>query len=252
MEMKARTPGFVIILCLLVWLAVAGLATAQDSELTLYVRRNFGYGGGSQIQGNFRCEIEGPEGLTSVTYYVDDQVLATTTEAPFTVTFETDSYPHGVHELKATAVTADGRTLTSNTRKFEFVAAEVGWQVAGQMGGTILLVTGGIMVVVLGIQTWVVSRDRKAGGKGYGLFGAAVCPKCGKPFGMHIWGLNALGGKYDRCDHCGKWSIVRRASPAALAAAEAADAPAASVPAGEAAKERERRQLDDTRYSDHV
>ncbi len=74
----------------------------------------------------------------------------------------------------------------------------------------------------------------------------------GKPFGMHIWGLNALGGKYDRCDHCGKWSIVRRASPSALAAAEAADAPAASVPAGEAAKERERRQLDDTRYSDHV
>ena len=249
--MKARTHGLIITLCLFVWSALAGVAAAQDSELTLYVRRNFGYGGGSQIQGNFRCEIEGPAGITSVTYYVDDQVLATTTEAPFTVNFETDSYPHGVHELKATALTADGRTLTSNTRTFEFVAAEVGWQVAGQMGGTILLVAGAAMVVVLGLQTWLVSRDRKAGGKGYGLLGAAVCQKCGKPFGMHIWGLNALGGKYDRCDHCGKWSIVRRASPAALAAAEAADAPAASVPAAEVAKERERRQLDDTRYSDN-
>jgi len=250
--MKARTHGLVVTLCLLVWAALAGVSVAQDSELTLYVRRNFGYGGGSQIQGNFRCEIEGPEGLTSVTYYVDDQVLATTTEAPFTVNFETDSYPHGVHELKATATTADGRTLTSNTRKFEFVAAEVGWQVAGQMGGTILLVAFGAMVVIFGIQTWVVGRDRKAGGKGYGLMGAAICPKCGKPFGIHIWGLNALGGKFDRCDHCGKWSMVRRASPAALAAAEAADAPTASIPAAEATKERERRQLDDTRYSDDV
>lgn len=250
--MKTRPLGLIMTLGLLVWVALAGIAAAQDSELTLYVRRNFGYGGGSQIQGNFRCEIDGPKDLTSVTYYVDDQVLATTTEAPFTVNFETDSYPHGVHELKATAVTADGRTLTSNTRKFEFVAAEVGWQVAGQMGGTILLVAGGAMVLVLGLQTWLVSRDRKAGGKGYGLLGAAVCPKCGKPFGMHIWGLNALSGKYDRCDHCGKWSVVRRASPAELAAAEAADAPTASIPAAEAEKERERRQLDDTRYSDNL
>ncbi len=250
--MKARNQSLVFIICLLAWAALVGSAAAQESELTLYVRRNFGYGGGSQIQGNFRCEIEGPVDITSVTYYVDDQVLATTTEAPFTVNFETDTYPHGVHEMRATALTADGRTLTSNTRKFEFVAAEVGWQVAGQMGGTILAVVGGAMLVVFGLQTWLVNRDRKAGGKGYGLFGAAVCPKCGKPFGMHLWGLNALGGKYDRCDHCGKWSIVRRASPAALAAAEAADAPAASIPAAEAVKERERRQMDDTRYSDNL
>ncbi len=238
------------ILGLMVWVGLVAGAAAQESELTLYVRRNFGYGGGSQIQGNFRLEVDGPADLVAVTYRVDDAVVATATEPPFRVDFETDAYPHGWHELVAIAQTSDGRTLTSNTRRFEFVSAEEGWQAAGQMGGTILLGVGGVIAVVFGLQFWLVGRDKKAGRRGYGLMGGAVCPKCGKPFGIHIWGLNALGGKFDRCDHCGKWSLVRRASPAALAAEEAADAPATQTAGPEASEERERRRLDDTRYSD--
>ena len=47
-------------LVLAMWILTAGAVVAQDDALTLYVRRNFGYGGGSQIQGNFRLEVEGP------------------------------------------------------------------------------------------------------------------------------------------------------------------------------------------------
>lgn len=251
MEMKRRSRSWSWVLVVLAWAALVAGAPGQDDELTLYVRRNFGYGGGSQIQGNFRFEVEGPADLVSVTYRVDEAVVATTTEPPFRIDFETDAYPHGWHDLTATGETADGRTLVSATRRFEFVSAEAGWQAAGQMGGTILLGVGAVIAVLVVVQYWLVGRDRKAGRRGYGLMGGAICPKCGKPFGIHLWGLNALAGKFDRCDHCGKWSIVRRASPEALAAAEAADAPAATGSAPEVALERERRQLDDTRYSDN-
>jgi hypothetical protein len=48
-------------------------ALAQTGELQLFVRRNFGYGGGDQIQGSFRMEATGPADLASVTFKVDDQ-----------------------------------------------------------------------------------------------------------------------------------------------------------------------------------
>ncbi len=229
------------------WLVSAGAVVAQDDDLTLYVRRNFGYGGGSQIQGNFRLEVEGPADLASVTYLIDGDVLATTSAAPFRVDFDTDTYPHGWHELTATGMLSDGRVLVSNTRRFEFVAAEVGWQAAGQMGGTLILGVGAVIAVVFAIQVLVFGRSGSR--RGYGLLGGAVCPRCGRAFGIHWWSLNAIGGRFDRCDHCGGWSFVRRATPEALAAAENADAPTAGVAAPDPAGQRER-QLEETRYVD--
>lgn len=237
---------------LAVWLLWGGLATgaaAQDTELTLYVRRNFGYGGGSQIQGNFRLEVEGPADLASVTYLIDGDVLATTSAAPFRVDFDTDTYPHGWHELTATGTLRDGRVLVSNTRRFEFVAAEVGWQAAGQMGGTLILGVGAVFALVFVVQAFVFGRSGAR--RGYGWLGGAICPRCGRAFGIHLWSLNAVGARFDRCDHCGGWSLVRRASPEALAAAEVADAPEAVVAEPDRAGQRER-QLEETRYVDEV
>jgi hypothetical protein len=237
--------------------ALSGLAQAQDEELTLYVRRNFGYGGGSQIQGNFRLEIKGPANLVSVTYKIDEAILATTTEPPFRVDFETDSYPNGWHTLTAVGETADGRTLVSNERRFEFVPASVGFEAAGRIGGAIFAGVAVVMLIVMGVQVLVLGRDRAAlplgAPRSYGLLGGAVCPKCGRPFPLHIWGLNAVAGKFDRCDHCGKWSLVRRATPQALAAAEAAEL-AQSRPESPIAElspeDRLRRELDETKYTE--
>jgi Zn ribbon nucleic-acid-binding protein len=119
------------------------------------------------------------------------------------------------------------------------------------------MVLGGVAVVfvlVMGLQLLIARRrgPTALGAKrNYGWLGGAVCPKCGRPFALHIWGLNAVGGKYDRCDHCGKWNYVRRATPQALAAAEAAevtpDSAASSIPQP-TPEDRLRKQLDDTRY----
>jgi hypothetical protein len=69
---------------------------------------------------------------------------------------------------------------------------------------------------------------------------------------MHIWGLNVVTGKYDRCPHCGKWSLVRRAHPDVLqSAAEAfaeADAATAVSPPTPNDEDALRKQLDDSRF----
>ena len=44
-------------------------------------------------------------------------------------------------------------------------------------------------------------------------YGTAVCPTCGKPFARHLWAPNLGVGKFDRCPHCKKWSMVGRATP---------------------------------------
>lgn len=249
----------------LVWLfgvlvffsAFSGPAYAQDEELTLYVRRNFGYGGGSQIQGNFRLEVEGPANLVSVTYFIDDAVLATTTTPPFRVDFVTDAYPNGWHTLKAVGQTADGRTLVSNTRRFEFVPASVGLEAAGHIVGAIAIGVAVVVLILVAVQALVLGRNKTAlplgARRNYGLLGGAVCPKCGRPFPLHLWGLNAGADKFDRCDHCGKWSLVRRASPEALRAAEAAELAQArpETPLAEPdPEERLRRKLDETKYTE--
>jgi len=237
--------------------ALSGLAHAQDDELTLYVRRNFGYGGGSQIQGNFRLEVEGPANLVSVTYKIDDLIIATTTEPPFRVDFDTDVYPLGWHDLTAVGQTADGRTLVSKPRRFEFVPASVGYEAAGRIAGAVFAGVAVVFLLVIALQALVLGRNRTAlplgAPRSYGLFGGAICPKCGRPFPLHLWGLNAGAGKFDRCDHCGKWSLVRRASPEALRAAEAAELAQSrpETPFAEPSPEaRLRRELDETRYTE--
>jgi len=74
----------------------------------------------------------------------------------------------------------------------------------------------------LAAAIWLLAtRTSAAGPITYGLAGGAVCPKCGLPFSRSIFGLNLLVGKLSRCPHCGKWSVVGRASPEELSAAEA-------------------------------
>ena len=92
------------------WLGLTGAAWAQTDELVLAVRRNFGYGGGSQIQGNFRLEATGPANLIRVTFKIDDTVVATDDQPPFRVDFNTDDYPLGWHDLTAAGETSDGRS----------------------------------------------------------------------------------------------------------------------------------------------
>ncbi len=248
----------VICLLLTAYCLLAAPVWAQDTELTLSVHRNVGYSGGSRIRGSFRMEVTGPDNLTSVTFKVDDQEIGTVTTPPFRINFNTTSYPLGQHNLSAVGQTADGRTLTSNVRRFEFVSSEEEWGAVGKIIIPLFGLLGVVLLIALGIPLLLTLTGRKTtmplgAARKYGVMGGAICPKCGRPFAIHVWGLNAGLGKFDRCDYCGRWSLVRRVSVEKLREAEAAELKMAQpeTPIPELSPEEKlKQQLDASRFSD--
>ena len=168
----------------------------------------------------------------------------------------TDTYGLGWHTLSAQGQTSSGRALTSAPRRFEFVSAATGLEVAGRIAvpllGVLLLVG-----LIVGVSTVLeIRRSRQSptplgAARRYGLMGGAICPKCDRPFSRHWWAPNAVTGKLDRCPHCGRWSVVRAVPLDQLHAAEAAELKAGQ-PTGLAPElspeEKLRRQLDESKY----
>ncbi|MBM4423025.1 MAG: hypothetical protein FJ030_06480 [Chloroflexi bacterium] len=250
--------GLLFLIALLCGSTFPALAQESD-ELTLAIHRDFGYGGGSQIQGLFTLEATGPSDLASVTFMIDDIVIGEATSPPFKLQFDTDKYPAGWHDLIAVGATAEGRRLTSQTRRFEFVSPDFVWKQMSSIFATVGGFVLALMLIGMAIQFAPSLLGKKRGApfgaaRNYGWLGGAICPKCKRPFAIHWWSFNAgFFRKFDRCDHCGKWSIVSRASREQLAAAEAAELAASQPepPISELSlEEKLKRQLDDSRYID--
>ncbi len=238
---------------------------AQDGELTISVSKQIGYNMGSQIQGTFKIKVRGPADLASVTFLLDGEPLGEATAAPFELSFKTDKYAPGWHEITAIGTTTGGQTLTARTLRFQFVTAEEAGEGVVKLVAPILVlvlaaaVVTGVFALLAGRKPAPVydpSTYTPGEPRDYGLLGGTVCPKCGRPFGIHWWGLNiSLVGKYDRCPHCGKWSLVRRAGREALLEAEAAEYAAHVAASPRPASDAEtqlREQLDNSRFTDHI
>ncbi len=197
------------------WLTT--LVAAQTPGLTLRLSKDWGYGGlGGDIQGTFSFHVEGPEDLVAVEFYIDDSLVGRVEQPPWKLRFVTDDYPLGQHTLYAIGYTAKGAVLKSNVLVRTFVPASEAWSFVIKIGVPILLLAFGIPALL-----YVIDRKRhpqKYSGYG-GAFGGAICPHCGCPFPRHWWGLNFGSKKFDRCPHCGRWSLVGRASEDALARA---------------------------------
>lgn len=250
---------FLLLFCGMLFAAAPVLA--QQSDLTLYVNRNFGYSSGSQIRGSFTLSVDGPKNIQSVTFKIDGAVIGTVTEAPFKLKFQTTAYPLGWHELSAEATTTDGQSLVSGVRKFEFAStaqeSATVQRITLPLGGIVL----GLILVMLAAQ-FLAFRNLKnrpalplGAPRQYGVMGGAICPKCSRPFAVHWWAFNAgIGSKFDRCDHCGKWSVVRRINAAALAQAERDELKLAQPEvqvAGVTEEEKLKQQIDESRFTDH-
>ena len=230
----------------------------SENELVLTLSRDFGYSSGTgRIQGTFTIKVGGPEDLQRVVFLIDGQIMGEVTQVPFSIQFHTGNYSLGVHTLSAIGYTSGGRELHSNESRREFVGADEGGQAALRIALPIVGVTFGIILlstllpIILGRGKG--TRIPLGAPRSYGLLGGTICPKCQRSFGVHIWGLNLLAGKLDRCPHCGRWSLVKRVSPEALKAAEAAELEMTRE--GEGApgispEEALRKDLDDSRYLD--
>ncbi len=233
------------------------LVSAQTDELTLSVHKQLGYNNGSEIQGTFSVEASGPPDLVSVAFFMDGQPLGTATSAPYRLEFNTEQYAMGWHTLTATGQTAGGRELTAPGKRFNFVSSAQAWQSVQGLLTPLFVAIGLAFVIGLGIQYLAVTRGGGAATlplgapRVYGPWGGAICSKCQRPFARHFWGLNFVTHKLDRCDHCGHWGLVARATPQQLAAAEAAELRQAQPeqPVAELTPEEKlKRKLDDSRF----
>ncbi len=236
-----------LFLSLLLALPVLG----QENELTLGLSRDWGYGGlNGQIQGTFSFRVEGPDDLVSVQFFIDDQLVGTDTQAPWRYQFSTDSFALGPHQLHATGQTEDGETLTSNVISATFVSESEGWKAGLRIALPLIL----LAVAFTALGALISWRRDKGRVKRYGIWGAAICPRCSHPFGMHWWAPNLLNAKYDRCPHCGKWSQVRSAARADLERAEAMWLDQPEMPglaSSQSEAEALRKKLEESRFDDN-
>ena len=255
--MKRTTWQLIIVLSLIVLLAASALAQGDQPALVLSLQRDFGYGGFGEIQGNFRVTASGPADLTRVVFWMDDQVLGEITAAPWQLRFITDNFPPGSHALAAVGYTADGRELRSNEIRTRFLSSEDAGQATTKLVVTLLGGIFGLMALSALISSLLFRR--RAGTlppgapRNYGLAGGAVCSRCGRPFVRHLWAPNMITGKLEHCPYCGKWAIVRAASRAELAAAEAAELQAGATAQADAAlpeQDQLQRDLEDSRFQD--
>jgi hypothetical protein len=243
-----------IISLMLVWNSLVELQ--EEGQLQISLSRDWGYSSGTgKIQGTFSIRTSGPEDLNRVVFFLDGQTLGEVDEPPFTLRFNTDDYPTGLHQITAAGFTDAGAELASDLIRVEFVTEREGWQFVVNLIVPIAVIILLAVGLSLGIPL-IASRGKKerlAPGvpSNYGYFGGAICPKCQRPFSRHIYGLNLGTHKLDRCPYCGKWSLVRRASKEELEAAEAAEIEAAQggvFAPNISEEERLRQQLDGSRF----
>ena len=236
-------------------------ALAQESEYQLDFNRNFGYGSGINVRGSMSLAIVGNlDAVRRVTYWMDGKEIAAIDTAPFKFDFSTADYPVGVHEFSAVVETQDGRQVTTQVIRRNFLSKDEESQSMQKIFIPILL--GLLLFTLIGVGTQVWAA-RKGGAQApgtprvYGMMGGTICPRCGRAYSIHFWSLSLVAGRLDRCDFCGKWAFVTRRSPAELAAAERAERAAlrhseSSLPAaqanGETEEERLRKMLDESRY----
>ena len=247
------------VFCLMI-MATTNYATAQSTnELELGLRRDFGYGGfNNDIQGLFTLKINNPpENLTKVVFMIDSIPMGEDTTQPFSLQFNTDSYPLGAHSFSALGYTTDNVELNSNVIQVQIVAAGTGTESIMKIIVPIIL----LLVVIALISVFlplVLSKGKITSTplgtpRKYGVGGGAICPKCNRPFPLRLWWLNLGASKIDRCPYCGKWSFVRPKSISDLRSAEAAELAStqSGTPiAGESEADKLKKQLDDSRYQD--
>jgi len=255
--MMRKFPGFMMIVCLLAGLTANTALAQSTNQLELGLSRDFGYGGfGNDIQGLFTLKVKNPpQNLAKVEFYIDTTLMGEDTQAPFSLQFNTDSYPLGAHTLSAVGYTSDGQQIDSNKIQAQFVPASAGTssvlKIVGAIFGLLLLMVLVAVGFPLIFSKGKLSHLPLGAQRSYGIGGGAVCPKCGRPFPLRLWFINLGLSKIDRCPFCGKWSFVRPRSLSELRDAEAAELAQAQPETpiiGESEADKLKKEIDDSRF----
>ena len=256
--MNSKRWAVVCIFVLMSFLVTAVPVEAQSEvPYKISIRRDFGYGSGADIQGRMSLHIQGDESqIGRVSFIMDGEVLAVAEAEPFSFAFSTDDFPAGIHHISASVETLDGKTWQTQTITSNFLTAE---QAQKRTQGILVPILVVVAVAMgIGALTQVTGKHKQPAGSGpqniiYGMWGGAVCVRCGKPFSRSALDMNLVTGRLERCPHCGKWQLTRRAATAELVLAEAAWA-RESAPAEQTAENETHTNdlVDDSRYTDKL
>lgn len=237
---------------ILVSLVTISAVSAQGEELTLGLSRDFGTSGfNGDIQGTITVKASGPANLERVQFFLDDTLLGEDPESPFAIQFITDNYTTGAHVFSAVGFTADGKQIGSRTISIVFMSKEEGSAASLKMVVPILVVVFGAMAISAITSMVNVRKGKKlpAGAARSYSFGGGICPKCKRPFGFQFLGIHMFGRKLTPCPHCGKWSVVKRATMGELHAAELAELDTEKMEIHDAPDEEKiSKELDDSKY----
>jgi len=242
--MKNKKLWLGILLIVLLALSFTSVFAQDSSQFGLRLRRDWGYGAGADIQGRVTLSLTGDTGeVSKVVFSMDDAVIADLSEAPFSFSFSTDDYPSGMRKMSAEVFTSGGESQEASPITYNFLSKEQASSATTNVIGLVVV----IILVSLGLSVFISSRNKGSETANGGINGLAVCKRCGKTFPRSILGLNVVVGKFERCPHCGKWQLTRRASPAEIEFADSRNKPNAdTLPETKAEKD----ELEDSKYID--
>ena len=256
MMTNKQTLTISVLLFLLTILNFISVHAQVDEDFFIRLTKEFGYSSGSgKMQGTFTLGVSKANDLVQVIFYIDGEQLGVATKPPFQLSFRTDDYKLGEHTLHADGYYPDGRVQRSDDVLVEFVSAEEGMKAGLRILFIILgLILGATLISLMFTMLLGGKRKRLKPGesRSYGLFGGTICPNCDRPFALHIFGLNLIVGKYDRCPYCGKWNIGHRKPDIELHQAEEAELRCVNgaVLENYDLEKRLHKDLDDSRYVD--
>ena len=158
-------------------------------EVKLSLVRKFGTEIGGEIRGTFTVKAKAPD-ASSVSFYLDDQLVSTDSIEPFKWTFNTHNYPGGAHVIKAVASFPDGR-IDEGTIRVQFVS-KFGSKMLIFVAIVVLSVAGSILLGLV-----LAQREKQR------YQGRTRCPVCGTVFDRQ-WSYFHMGKAYrNTCPTCG-------------------------------------------------
>ena len=257
--MPKNAPRFwkIFFLLLLIAVTVTPVFAQSQDGFQLGITKTFGFANGDLIRGTFTLYITGSPSIKSVQYLIDGNSMGTVNSAPFNLTFQTTSYPTGFHDLSVIVETTDGRTVTIPSRRFEFATPDQ--ETSGVARVLIPILAIVVLVALLGAIAQIFFFKKKFASipsgtqRNYGIRGGTICPRCHRPYSIHLWAINFVYYRVDRCDFCGKWAFVRSYSMDSLRAAEQkelASTDTSSAPAVKTDEEKLREMIDKSKYTD--
>lgn len=189
---KRAALTLVILLIFFANILFASQVSAQPI-ISLSINKIIGYQLGSDINGQFTVSAKVSSDVVRVEFCLNDTLHSTDTDAPFSWTFDTNSYALGNYNITAVAYDQSGQQATAFLNQ-NFVDST--------SGNIILIGVIIFSIVAVTLLVWLQSRNNNY----------VKCPKCGYVYRQkrYGYGIHLSTVISNRCPNCGKMFLGKK------------------------------------------